>query len=299
MYVVPEIVAKSRGDRKRIAEEVSKGGRKMEWIPSDPRGYISVATQINASNDDFRKSVKLVKGWRTACKKMNDSFALKSFHIEQVITEHFKKSPRLEIFDAIFDFFCELPNSIEEAHISDRADPSKKIDAYVKDLNDEEKKAIIQARDCFLIKLEELKDDGNIAQLLEAGLHKRASDTESYLFDQKIPMLAETEFSIKARVLQKTGGFREKLLDSAGLIEADRKIEFSLGRNAPDADVYKWKVKNDNKCEQPRGEITDHRTKNNREDTRYNGKHYVECYAIKAQVCIARARQNVVLHKGK
>jgi hypothetical protein len=296
-YVVPEIAAKSHGDRERIAAEISKGAHKMEWIKSDPRGYITVASRENQANEDFRKSVKLVKGWRTSCKDMDEEFPLKSFHLERAMTRYFQQNPGIEIFDAVFQFFCDLPKIIGRPQIPDRADSTQNIDAYVASFTDEERAQIIQARDFFLIKLEEIADGANIADLLEAGTHERASSTEAYLFDSRIPVLVEEDFSITGKVLPRDGGFREMILDAIGLIEVDRKIEFRLGRYAPEADMYKWKVKNDNSSEQPRGEITDHRTLRDPEESKYNGHHFVECFAIKDGVCIGRSRQNVVLQK--
>lgn len=296
MYVVPEIAAKSHSDRKRLAEEVAEGRHKMAWIKSDPRGYISVAARVNAANGDFRKAVKLIKGWRASCKDMDEDFPLKSFHLEQAITRDFQRKSNIEIFDAVFNFFCELPSLIEKPQIPDRADLNKKIDAYVAGLTAEEKAWIIQARDYFLIKLEELEDGADIGDLLGARLYERASEMEEYLFDQKIPMLTEIDFNIVGEVQKRDGGFRERNLDAIGMIEVDRKIKFRLGQNPPAAHVYKWKVKNDNTSEEPRGEITDGQTKNPIEHTKYNGRHYVECFAVKDGVCIGRSRQNVVLN---
>ncbi|MBV9159909.1 MAG: nucleotidyltransferase [Candidatus Kaiserbacteria bacterium] len=295
MYVVPEIAAKSHSDRRRIVAEVSKGSRQMAWIKSDPRGYISVATQVNQASEDFRKAVKLIKGWRASCKEADDDFPLKSFHLEQAVTCDFQRKPGLEIFDAVFNFFCGLPELIEKPQIPDRADSSKKIDAYVSGLTQSQKDQIKRMRDFFLIKLENIQNGADISDLLEAGEHERASDTEEYLFDSRIPMLVEHEFTVIGRVLPRDGGFRGRILDAVGLIEVDRQIEFRRGDDAPAATLYKWKVKNDNKSKQPRGEITDHGTMNDPENTAYNGRHYVECYAIKSGVCIGRSRQDVVL----
>lgn len=295
IYVVPEIVTKSHGDRKRILTEVSKGTHRMEWIKSDPRGYITVARQVNQSNDDFRKSVKLVKGWRASCKNMDEDFPLKSFHLEQAMTRDFLRNPNMEIFDAVFNFFCDLPSLIQRGQIPDRADPGKNIDAYVESFSDEQKEQIIQARDFFLIKLEGIAEGADISDLLKAGTYERASNTEAYLFDSRIPVLTEEEFSIVGHVLPRDGGFRARILDALGVIEVNRRIKFRCAADAPAADLYKWKVKNDNHSQQPRGEITNHQTLRDPEETRYNGEHFVECYAIKSGVCIGRSRQNVVL----
>ena len=298
MYFVPEIFAKSHVGKMQKYDEIRKSARQMTWIPSDPRGYIEVARQVNEENSDFRKSVKLIKAWKSSCKRLDDNFKLKSFHLEQVVTGYFQEDSTLDIYDAIFKFFCDIPNIIDRSQISDRADASRNIDEYVDLLNDEQKEMIIRARDFFLIKLENFTEGDLPEDLVNAGFHKRASDTEAYLFDKKIPILSEQEFGIIGRVLPRDGGFRGKILDALGLIDVDHKIEFRLDTDAPDADMFKWKVKNDNNSPEPRGEITDHRTMRDPEGTKYNGSHFVECYAIQNGICTARSRQNVVLkHK--
>jgi hypothetical protein len=103
------------------------------------------------------------------------------------------------------------------------------------------------------------------------------------------------QLAITANVLPRDG-FRPFILDALGVINVDRKIRFEASiANTLDYDLLKWKVKNDNNSPEPRGEITDHTTRNHPEATRYKGAHFVECYAIKDDVCIARARQNVEL----
>ncbi|MEQ1609981.1 MAG: hypothetical protein ABL956_13575 [Hyphomonadaceae bacterium] len=295
MYVVPEIAGQARLERRRTVDEVTRGARQMTWIRSDPRGYISVATALNRQNDDFRKSVKLVKGWRASCKEADEDFPLKSFHLEQAVTRQFQRRPDIEIFDAVFEFFCELPDLVERSQIPDRADTQRNIDAYVDGLDRMERAHVRQARDFFLIKLEEIAEGADIGDLLQAGRHERASVTEAYLFDSRIPVLTEADFRIVGTVLQRTGGFRQFVLDVLGRIDVDRRIEFRLGNNVPLADLFKWKVKNDGNSAQPRGEITDHQTMNDPEHTKYRGQHFVECFAIRNGVCIGRSRQNVVL----
>ena len=80
------------------------------------------------------------------------------------------------------------------------------------------------------------------------------------------------------------------------LIDVERKIDFVSDFKGPyRIDLFKWKVRNDSSSPQPRGEITDHRIRNNPESTEYKGTHFVECYAIRDGVCIARNKQLVVL----
>ncbi|MBI5918142.1 MAG: nucleotidyltransferase [Nitrosomonadales bacterium] len=295
IYLVPEIAPHSHAARRQIYEQVAKRVEGMSWRKSDPQGYISVASQLNKINDDFRKAVKFVKAWRWAWKEKDENFALKSFHLEQILTQYFADSDEIEIYDAIFRFFCELPTLMERPTVPDRADHARYIDEYVAGLSRDDKTLIRSARDHFLITLENLTTPASISELLRPGTRVRCHPTEAYLFDGGIPVLTTERLRIQAMLLPRDGGFRGALLDSAGLIEVDRKIRFEVVGDALDADILKWKVKNDDNCSEPRGEISNHTTRNVPESTKYKGSHYVECYAIKNGVCIARARQPIVL----
>lgn len=293
-YVVPEVVLRPHRERARIREDVAKGAREMTWIQSDPRGYITAASNLNTQNGDFRKAVKFAKGWRHSCKEADQDFPLKSFHLEQAITQWVLLNPTATLFDMVFEFFVRLPDFMRYPQIPDRADPSSNIDAYVAELDERAVRKVIEARDGFLVALEAFEERGSVAALLACTHRKRVGSAESFLFDQRIPMLTENDFTVVGEVPQATG-FRGFILDALGLIPVDRKIHFRLGRDAPTADLYKWKVRNDDDAPQPRGEITDHHTLRDPEHTKYRGSHFVECYAILGGICIGRGRQNVVL----
>lgn len=300
VYWVPEIIKYSPRTRKVKYEAIEKT-KKSEiewWLKSDPRGYIKAATDINGTNNDFRKTAKIAKRWKHNCKEKFGEFKLKSFHVEQEIYAIFRKNPDIGIADALFQFFCDLPKFISRPHIKDRADASKFIDDYIAQLTSADKETIIHAKDAFLIKLENMAQSSSVENLLEAEARRRVTSTEAYLFDSGIPTYTDPNLTltIRARVLPRAGSFREYFLDAIGKIVVDRKIEFRRGTDSTNAHHYKWKVKNDDTSDEPRGEITDHQTKNDPENSKFRGNHFVECYAIKDGVCIARARQNVVLY---
>jgi hypothetical protein len=298
-YMVPEIAAMPHGRRAIRYNELLKSAGSMTWIKSDPVGYIAVAKRLNDQNEDFRKSVKFVKGWKHALKSNHPELNLKSFHVEQLLTASFVARPQITAFDAVFEFFCELPQNLSNPKIRDRADSTKFIDDYVRDLTVADRSVIREARDRFLIDLENIDEHGDVGRLLTGERHRRVHPTEEYLFDKKIPVLIDPseQLMIQGEVLPRDGGFRGYILDKIGLIKIDRKIRFSIAKFTVGAEIYKWKVKNDDGCSEPRGEITDHQTRNHPESTRYSGKHYVECYALKNGVCVARALQNVHLER--
>jgi Adenylyl/Guanylyl and SMODS C-terminal sensor domain len=306
IYYVPEIFKASHRKRSILYEEYSKikKNEREWWIKSDPRGYIKIASNLNKANNDFRKTVKIIKRWKFNCKELDDNFKLKSFHVEQIATKYFQQNIETDIFDSVFNFFYKLPEMLDKANIPDRADISIMIDEYINNLTNNEKELILRARDCFLIKLEEIDKRPSINNLLEACFYKRAGSSEEYLFDHGIPVLIEPTSSFKidgyVKPLQgySAGWLRETPQLQKGLTRGEGKtryIKFETVIDNVNADIHKWKVKNDNTCEQPRGEITDYHTLRVPESTAFPGNHYVECFAIKDDVCVARSKVNVII----
>lgn len=302
-YKVPEIVRRKHyKNRTRQYQKLSQEHGEMGWITSDPRGYIKIASEIDKSTDgEFRKTIKIIKAWGNNLAKENENLKLKSFHLEQVITNFFRKNQSLEIFDAIFNFFVELPGMIKNpSQITERANSDKFIDDYLADFSKDQKEKIEFARDGFLIKLENFKEADSIDALLEIVFFQRKT-AEEFLFDSKIKTFINGE--LKFRI----DGFVKLLAGfSAGWITQtpqfqkgltggnnQRQIIFSTRENNTSADEYRWKVRNSDACSQPRGEITLNQTRNNPEVTKYVGDHYVECFAISSGVCIARSKVSV------
>lgn len=295
-YVVPEVLSKQHGEkRNEFYQYLAEHSRDMGWIPSDPRGYIEIAKQLN-SNPDFRKTAKLVKAWKNGCVELFPNLKLKSFHFEQVITGYYREQPTTSLFDALFRFFFEIPRIIEKPQIHDRAVPDKYIDDYLDGMSRWDKETVVKLRDGFLAKLESFDVSDSVEELFRPELLERPA-SEEYLFDKGIPTLTTTEHAFKIRgfVLPRKGSFRPMILDSLGIIEIDREIQFRIDGTPPSVNLFKWKVKNDDESRQPRGEITDNQTLNDPEHTAFRGEHYVECYAILDQVCVAKARQKVQL----
>ena len=300
-YKVPEILKrKSHSERAQFYEQKKAERQEISWIDSDPRGYISVATAVG-KNPDFRKTVKIAKRWKNNLQGENEDLKLKSFHLEQVITCIFQENPRIEIFDAVFKFFFDLPDTVLVANrIADRANPDKYIDDYVADISKWDKEMIQEARDGFLAKLESMQDGSSMDVLLAIHFYERGS-AEKFMFDFNIPVLTDEKnvFLIDG-FLKKKAGFREyryPISAGGGVVDRHDLIKFQIVKNNTGAGFYKWKVKNDRSVEraQWRGEITDNQTSNDPEKALYDGRHFVEAYAIKDNVCIAKASQNVIL----
>ncbi|MNP98397.1 hypothetical protein D3C85_110140 [compost metagenome] len=301
-FRVPEIIKIHRGKKRaEFYERKLNNKESVIWIKTDPLGYIEVASGVNKQNEDFRRSVKFVKRWKHECKKINENFKLKSFHLEQLITENYKQNIQLDVFDSIFKCLTELKNKIVSPILRDRGDSSKFIDSYVSELTETERNLIHEAVDAILISFENIDNIDDVNKIVKSGFYKRASETETFLFDQRIPVLVDDNLQLKIDGFVKDlNGFREykaNLKLSGGVVDTKNKIDFKVVTNTTNHDVLKWKVKNDNLSRVPRGEITDHHTYCRPESTAYIGKHFVECYSIKGNVCVAKDNVEVVVRQ--
>lgn len=304
IYKVPEIIRERHGkNRIEYYERLSQEHKEMGWITSDPRGYIKIASEIDQlTNGEFRKTAKIIKKWKNNLIDADNNLKLKSFHLEQVITRFFQENQRLEIFDAIFKFFTDLPEIVNNPNqINDRANNSKFIDDYLEQFTEEQKEKIKYARNGFLIKLENLKESDSIEELLEIVFYQRKPN-EEFLFDSGIKIFVDDVLKFKIDGFVKPlVGFSSGWLTQTPQLQKGltrglgktRDIEFSIRSNNTSAEEYRWKVRNSDECEKPRGEITLNQTKNNPEKTEYIGDHYVECYAIKNGECVARSKIHV------
>lgn len=134
IYKVPEILKLSHGNRMAAYARHDT----ITWIYTDPKGYRTQATQLDADTDgNYRKSIKIVKGWRAGVKdRLDDKFKLKAFHAEQVGTEQFNEDIGMTVYDAVRTIFNELAEYVVTAPcIEDLAyvalNEHKYIDAYL------------------------------------------------------------------------------------------------------------------------------------------------------------------------
>lgn len=296
-FFVPEIIqVRSHKKRQEFYANLRVSNQQMQWIKTDPLGYITVASEINKKNNDFRKSVKLVKAWKNHCKEINEDFKLKSFHLEQIITEQLKKDNNQTIYDSVFNCLSRLKNSIKKPSIKDRAHSDKYIDQYVTDLTVTQIKIINQAIDAALIVLENF--EGDVKSVVNAGYYERFPD-EKFLFDFNIPVLEDDSLRFEIDgFIKDVPGFREytaKLSQFNGRISKRNSIKFEIINNSTGNDSRKWKIKNDNQSADPRGEVGYETEPVRFETTSYNGNHYTECYAIKNGICIARSKADVII----
>jgi hypothetical protein len=145
LYIVPEILKANH--KKRVERYKNEAKNPIGWIKSDPKGYISAATKLDAdTNGTFRKAVKVVKSWRHKQKKDHeDDFMLKSFHLELICVEFFESNPIANTLEAIAGCVALLAERLDQSHYPDRADSTQYVDQYIEDkLTDEGRELILR-----------------------------------------------------------------------------------------------------------------------------------------------------------
>lgn len=294
-YKVPEVIKQNNHQKRHAAQWDSS--RDDGWIHSDPRGYISIATAVNGQNGDFRKAVKIVKDWKNRVKTADETLKLKSFHLEQVITQMFQVNSHQDLVDAVFNFFVDFPDVISEPNqIADRANPNKYIDDYVAELTVSQKEKLISARDNVLIALENVTPGTDISSVFEPNFKKRNPE-EEFMFDQRIPThIDHSNRRLEIAFDETTPNRAERRRASRNHQPIGNKLYFNIVNGFDNAMTYFWKVKNSDQLahDKRRGEITKHRTKNHPETTAWPGEHFVECYAVNSDgICTDVARVDV------
>jgi hypothetical protein len=135
--------------------------------------------------------------------------------------------------------------------------------------------------------------DNIVAPCDVSNNHPNRDSGEMFLSDLGITESIQYEVVIDANIVQ--DGFRPfRLRNSTKPLAKKRKIEFIIDKcTVPPPYLIKWKIKNSGfealSRNDLRGEIvSDSGYRNKRENTKYEGSHYAECYLIKDEVCVAK-----------
>lgn len=144
-YNVPEIAKYDHAKRIKVYNAVAKGERTINWIKSDPKGYITAATNLdNVTSGTFRKTVKTLKSWRHAQRqKHEDNFILKSFHLEQICDEFLTQNKEATLYESIIGCLDLISQRLDRPHYPDRADNTQYIDQYVNDKMTDTSRALV------------------------------------------------------------------------------------------------------------------------------------------------------------
>ena len=328
IYWVPQIAALSKSRR----AQVYAAHQPIDWIKSDPRGYIEDARALNEANENFRKVAKFVRKWRKESKKQDDSFPLKSFHLELIVNDIFCEIDGVDTVSGIKEFFSKLPHYINTPSFVDRADSGQYVDSYISSLTDNDRAKIIarlNAVNATLASVEMASTDTIVKTLIKNILSSATPPAGSMVVVKAPRVIALGDHSHKQR-LGEAGiidqptypctvsvsaqlffkGPRDRKVNrrpkgsikSNGLIPTWHEIDYTAKTDAPvPYDVY-WQVVNTGEHARQEGGLRGQIVKGGLVQTErslYTGKHWIECFIVtKENVCIARSGPFYVMFRN-
>lgn len=271
------------------------------WVIQRYREEIKVILDSDTTTGKTKFLIRCIKKWSENC-----SANLKSFQIEKIVLSFFSGQDFSDLNNSslVKEFFTYFyQNTTDEnlkSHLktaSNRADKACDFeqDDKLDNATDEWKK--IFGGD---FPKSESSTSKNIIfnEQLDSLQKKYPSADEDYI-DRYCEVKLNPHFFVKIDTyIPKIKGFRAGWLSDLmkfKLFTLIRKISLSfkvVNCNVPEPYEIKWKVRNfgdeARDADDLRGEISsDKRLKEKIENTKYIGQHYVECYIIKDNKCVA------------
>ncbi len=277
----------------------ANGGSWENWNPRSEILKISDSDEVTGKT---RALIRMVKKWSENC-----SAKIKSYKIEDGVIDFFITTDHsLDYPVLVRNFFEYLYNvTVDEnlrSHLSTASNRAKKACEF--EDNDKMEDAVIEWQKIFgndfYITLEKGVVDG-IDDKIQKLYLVYPSSKEEYLeskYGIKTSLSSAYFLKIDAEVQQ--NGFRTNFLSNFILSKLpllkNKKLTFKVTKNTVPAPFeIKWKVRNFGSeakdANDLRGEISDDfGSAEKKENTRYMGEHYVECYIIRGNVCVASDR---------
>jgi len=269
------------------------------WEYWNPRLEIQKINDSDSKTGKTKSLIRMIKKWTENC-----SVKIKSVDIENKILDFFQSTNSFENEYALLvkDFLKFSIQTVVDEEIKsylttafDRATKACNLESE----NDLEK-AVEEWKKIFGDDFPKLDTD---KKLSESGIEDLAkmypSAKEKFLDrDYGIKFLINPKYILKIDTLITQDGFRSNWLSEfikrRYFLKKKKKLEFLILKNNVESPyTVKWKVRNFGEeaklANYLRGEISDDLGyEKKKEDTKYMGEHYVECYIIKDNVCVAK-----------
>lgn len=271
------------------------------WDVFDPREEMLIIKASEATTSITRKMIKIVKRWRRKNNVSIKSFQIEFFCVSFLDTEYLSEKSWSQLLEEFFTWLELQSSDYDEDALS------KVVTA---------KNRSIKARD---YELAEKYDDschewrkvfGRQFPLYDKNLATVKSlhlaypiEGEEFIHD-RFPVKIDESIELKITSSLRRSGFREYSQFSQYFQSGHRfipheaslefKVQSSLGRRAN----YYWKIRNFHDeahgNDDLRGEIINAKSDlRHTENSKYNGTHYVDCYAVVSGVVVAMARRFV------
>lgn len=277
------------------------------WHTQDYRKEISEIADSDAATGRTKFLIRSIKKWGDNC-----SASIRTFEIEQVVLRFFSNSgiansSKAQLFVDFFQYFLNTTTDQGlRSHVNTALSRAQKaldfeINSKFEAAADEWKKVFgDDFPKTIKIATEEVPAfDDNYTKLANLT-DQYPSPTEEHLTnDHGIPFEINSAYSVSLDADVEQDGFRKSTLMSFiqrrfPLLKS-KKLLFRVAHNVPGPYQVKWKIRNfgeeAKRANGLRGQIHDDGgSETHSESTLYHGEHYVECYIIKNNKCVALGR---------
>lgn len=272
------------------------------WLESNPKIHGEKLTEANdTTNGLLVPMVKLLKSW-----KRDKCSYVKSFHLELLTIEIINDSGIESYANGIKLFFDNANNYLENTCIIDPANSDNFVDDYLTDDERENLKYLIKAEATIAQNATSLEDNGKIDEAIKEwdkiftfNPEKKKSLTSKQSHEKVLSYPENLQFKIKitSKLFNPTlNKYKESYYSNSRKLPKGWKLRFYVdSSNIPDPKKVFWQVVNTGeeakRATDLRGEILDDQGFNRRDEhTKYKGTHYVNCFIVKNNYCVAKSR---------
>lgn len=300
-HKVEVVPAWEKNDGTFVIPNSENGGH---WNLCDYRKSIEIINNSNKSTGRTKMLIRMIKKWSENCTAKVSSFQIEESVLNFLMFLSYKENPCSVFVRDFFEYFYKNENDSElKSHLLTALNRSNKAcdfenEGKLKDSAIEWQK--IFGRD-FPVVLDINSKEDSFDNKLIALYKLYPSEKEEYL-DSKygITTSINTKYFLKIDAMIEQKKFRpfylSDFLSKKIFLLKRKKLTFKIIKsNIPEPFQVKWKVRNFGKeamdANDLRGEIMDDDgSKTKIENTKYSGEHYVECYIIKNNICIAKSK---------
>lgn len=307
-YTVELVPGFKQADGRFKYPDTNNGG---SWKYTDPLPEQDACQECdNNSNGIYFDFCHILRKW-----KNEQGFKFGGLLIDTLVHDHFednefyKDSSIDDYFDILKNLFSYLSEQDKERTYWYALGSNQQVlnsgnGAFVDEASDVlEKIDVAEQEDNVSATLQEIL--GTEYPVEQRVLEKAAFATRSFEHTEQFiqnlfPVDIRYSLSIDCEVKQ--NGFREKMLSTIlrdrQILRHNKQLKFFISEtDCPEPyDIY-WKVRNVGPVAESknciRGQIEKTNLHTHREHTDFQGSHYVECYLVKNNICVARAHISV------
>jgi hypothetical protein len=253
----------------------------------------------NSETGITKKLIKFVKHWNNHSGKTIKSFQIEFFCVSYLNDAHDPTASWSQVIEGFFTWLgfqsSELSDDAQ-SRVSTAMIRSQKAREY--ELAEQSTDACKEWRKVFSSAFPTYSSSLSVKKSLEL---KYPSDEEEFIHE-RYPVRIDEGVSLSIQPKIRRNGFKDYLPFANYLTEygvrnlpKSASLTFKANSNLGVKANYLWKIRNlSDEAEKGgglRGAIIRGNSQTTREEsTKYKGTHYIECYAIKAGVCVAMTR---------